>query len=229
MNNEKKPIKTRDASNKATKGTEKGLTLALELEKLYPGAECALEWDGDPWKLLVMGRLSAQCTDARVNIVCKDLFRVYPTCKDLAGCEIKELENIIKSCGLFHTKAQSLRESANIICGRYDGRVPDTMEALLELPGVGRKIANLVLGDVYNVPGIVADTHCMRICGRLGFYPDGQKDPLKTERIMEKQIPPEYQSKTCHRLVDFGRDVCRAQNPQCDACPEKIREMCKHK
>ncbi len=210
-----------------TDGSEKGRILALELEKLYPDSKCALEWGQDPWRLLVMGRLSAQCTDARVNIVCRDLFVKYPTAKDMADCELTELEEIIKPCGLFHTKAESLRESARIICEKYDGRIPDTMEELLELPGVGRKIANLVLGDIYGIPGIVADTHCMRICGRLGFYPDGQKDPVKTEKIMGKEIPSAYQTDTCHRLVNFGRDLCSARNPDCDKCPEGIRNICK--
>lgn len=207
-------------------GTEAGRTLARELEKLYPGAECALEWDGDPWKLLVMGRLSAQCTDARVNIVCRDLFRKYPTVRDMADCDLAELEERIRPCGLFRTKAESLRGAAVIVRDEFGGRVPDTMDDLLSLPGVGRKIANLVLGDVYGVPGIVADTHCMRICGRLGFFPEGRKDPLKTEKIMEKEIPAELQSQTCHRLVDFGRDVCRAQSPLCEKCPDAIRALC---
>lgn len=202
-------------------GTEKGTILAKELEKIYPTAFCALEWDGDPWKLLVMGRLSAQCTDARVNIVCSDLFRIMPTVNDFAGCDITVLEEMIKPCGLYRTKADSLKRTAEIICEKYGGRIPETIEELTELPGIGRKIANLILGDVYHKPGIVADTHCMRICGRLGFYPEGQKDPLKTERIMSAEIPPEYQSDTCHRLVIFGRDICTARNPRCGQCPLK--------
>ena len=215
--------------NQSPSGTEKGRVLADELEKLYPGAECALEWDGDPWKLLVMGRLSAQCTDARVNIVCRDLFVKYPTYLDMADCTITELEEIIRPCGLFHTKAESLRGAAVTVRDVFGGKIPDNMEDLLTLPGVGRKIANLVLGDVYGIPGIVADTHCMRICGRLGFYPEGRKDPLKTEKIMEKEIPAEKQSQTCHRLVDFGRDVCRAQSPLCKNCPAALRKICKSK
>jgi endonuclease-3 len=195
-------------------------TAAVEgLKSLYPNAECSLEADKDPWKLLVMGRLSAQCTDARVNIVCRDLFRVYPDCVSMANADLSTLEELIRPCGLYKTKAASLIGAAQMILCDYGGRIPDTMEDLLRLPGIGRKIANLLLGDIYHKGGIVADTHCIRICGRLGFYPEGQKDPLKTEKIMEQYIPLEEQSDFCHRLVDFGRDICSARQPKCNLCP----------
>lgn len=206
--------------------TERGKLLASELEKLYPGDACTLKWDRDPWHLLVMGRLSAQCTDERVNEVCRTLFVKYPDAASMAECDIRELEEAIRPCGLFRGKASSLAATAKIIVEKYGGRIPGSMDELTALPGIGRKIANLLLGDVYGIPGIVADTHCIRICGRLGFYPAGMKDPLKTEKIMEKEIPPEAQSATCHRLVDFGRDVCRARSPLCGDCPAALRSMC---
>lgn len=203
---------------------------ALEAEKrlrsLYPDAQCSLEASGDPWRLLVMARLSAQCTDERVNIVCRGLFEKYPTAPDMANAPVENIETLIKSCGLYRGKAKSIKEASQIICEKYDGKVPDTMEELLSLPGVGRKIANLILGDVYKKGGIVADTHCMRICGRLGFYENGQKDPLKTEKIMSPLLPQELQSDFCHRLVIFGREVCISRNPKCDKCV--LRDICKN-
>ena len=198
-----------------------------ELKKLYPDAQCSLESGGDPWRLLVMARLSAQCTDERVNIVCRDLFRELPTANAMAEASIEQIEGLIKSCGLYRGKAKSIKEFSEILVRDHDGCVPDTMEELLALPGVGRKIANLILGDVFKKGGIVADTHCMRICGRLGFYPEGQKDPLKTERIMTPLIPKEEQSDFCHRIVQFGRDVCTARSPKCGECP--LAEVCLHK
>lgn len=196
------------------------------LEELYPNAQCSLEAGGDPWRLLVMARLSAQCTDERVNIVCRELFAVLPDAASMANAPIGQIEELIKSCGLYRGKAKSIKEASEIVVNKYDGRIPDTMEELLALPGVGRKIANLLLGDIFGLGGIVADTHCMRICGRLGFYTENQKDPLKTERIMEKLLPRERQSDFCHRIVHFGRDVCRAKNPLCDTCP--MQEFCCH-
>ncbi|MBR4071404.1 MAG: endonuclease III [Clostridia bacterium] len=196
------------------------------LAELYPDAVCSLEADDDPWRLLVMARLSAQCTDERVNIVCRDLFRVFPDAASMAQAPLEEIENLIKSCGLYRGKAKSIKEASQIVTEKYNGEIPSTMDELLALPGVGRKIANLLLGDIFGLGGIVADTHCMRICGRLGFYPEGQKDPLKTERIMEKLLPREKQSDFCHRIVHFGRDVCRAKNPLCDSCP--LSDICRH-
>lgn len=198
-----------------------------QLAQIYPEAVCALEYENEPWKLLVMARLSAQCTDARVNLVSRDLFAAYPTLSDLADAPLSDIETRIRSCGLFRTKAQSIREACRILRDRYDSRVPDTMDELLSLPGVGRKIANLILGDIYGKGGIVADTHCIRICGRFGMYPVTLKDPLKTERILSELLPQERQSDFCHRIVQFGRDTCTARNPHCSACP--IRELCEFK
>ena len=194
------------------------------LEKLYPDALCSLEYGEDPWRLLVAARLSAQCTDERVNIVTKPLFERFPDAESVTKGEISEIEEIIRPCGLFRTKAKSIFEMSLIICRDFGGRVPDTMEELLSLPGVGRKIANLILGDIYGKGGIVADTHCIRICGRLGFYDTAKKDPLFTERTMEKVIPREKQSDFCHRIVLFGREYCTARAPRCTECP--LRELC---
>lgn len=199
------------------------------LEALYPNAECALLWGGganDGWKLVIMGRLSAQCTDARVNIVCKELFEAYKTPWELADAPVEDIENIIRPCGLYHTKAADIKSECIDIAYKYNGRVPDTMEELLALRGVGRKIANLLLGDLYGKGGIVADTHCIRICGRLGMYDENLKDPLKVERIMAEYIPNDKQSDFCHRIVQFGRDVCSARSPKCSECP--MREFCAH-
>lgn len=198
---------------------EKAAQLEAVLLKLYPESRCALEYDGDAWRLLVMGILSAQCTDVRVNEVSRELFSAYPTVFDMAIADVTEVERIIRPCGLFRAKAGNIRASAVLICETFGGNVPDTMEDLLTLPGVGRKIANLVLGDVFNKGGIVADTHCIRICGRLGFYPDDKKDPVLCERTMEQYVERSNQSDLCHRLVNFGRDRCRARGPLCDGCP----------
>ena len=189
------------------------------LEGIYPDAVCALEYGGEAWRLLVMARLSAQCTDARVNIVCRELFSVYPTLSELADAPLERIEEIIRPCGLFRTKAQSIKEACIIVRDQFDGRVPDTMEDLLSLPGVGRKIANLLLGDIYGKPGIVADTHCIRIGGRLGMYDPSLKDPHKVEKILSELVAPEKQSDFCHRIVQFGRDTCSARAPMCDTCP----------
>ncbi len=199
--------------------------VCARLEEYYPEAQCALESGGDPWRLLVMARLSAQCTDARVNIVCRELFAAYPDAASMASAPQEAVEELVRPCGLFRGKAESIRLFSRAITEEYGGRVPDTMEGLLSLPGVGRKIANLILGDVYGKGGIVADTHCIRICGRLGFYPEDQRDPLVTERVMTPLVPTEKQSAFCHRLVQFGRDVCIARAPQCGGCP--LKEVCK--
>lgn len=196
------------------------------LEELYPEALCALEWEGEPWKLLVMGRLSAQCTDARVNIVCKELFRVFPTPQALAEGEISEIERIVRPCGLYRVKAQNIKDACARLVDTYGGVVPDSMEELLTLPGVGRKVANLLLGDLYGNGGIVADTHCIRICGRLGMYPESMKDPVRVERILGQWMPQERRSNFCHRIVWFGRDVCSARAPKCETCP--LQAHCSH-
>lgn len=203
------------------------MALVVErLEALYPDALCALEWNGEPWRLLVMGRLSAQCTDARVNIVCRELFAKYPTCRSLADAPLSDIEDIIRPCGLFRSKAESIKASCTLLYYEYGGVLPDSMDELLKFPGVGRKIANLLLGDVYGKPAIVADTHCMRICGRLGMYREGRKDPLATERVMSQLVAGEKQSDFCHRIVQFGRDVCTARAPRCAECP--LYDLCAH-
>ena len=215
-------MKDRDTKRLIVKGAA-----AVEiLRKLYPDAECSLESGGDPWRLLVMARLSAQCTDERVNIVCRDLFREIPDAQAMADAPLAKIEELIRPCGLFRTKAKSLKESAAMLLTTYEGRVPDTMDELLSLPGVGRKIANLLLGDIYKKGGIVADTHCIRICGRLGFYPEELKDPLRVERILTPVIPVSEQSDFCHRIVHFGREICTARSPKCGDCP--MREICDH-
>lgn len=204
---------------------EKISAIVHALKEIYPSALCSLEYEGEGWKLLVMGRLSAQCTDERVNIVCRDLFKEYPTAKSLADAPIEEIERLVKPCGLYKMKASSIKASMNRLINDYNGVIPDNMEELLKFEGVGRKIANLLLGDLYHKPAIVADTHCMRICGRFGMYKEGQKDPLKTERIMSALIEPSEQSDFCHRMVLFGREYCTAKNPKCNICP--IYELCK--
>lgn len=203
--------------------------IAVEiLKKVYPDAACALEWGGqDGWKLLVMGRLSAQCTDARVNIVCRELFAEFPTLETLAEAPIEEIERIVRPCGLYRMKAKEIKGSCCMLVDEFGGTVPDNMDDLLKLPGVGRKIANLLLGDIYKKPAVVADTHCIRICGRLGFYSEDLKDPVKVEKIMSEFLAPEEQSDFCHRIVQFGRDVCVARSPKCVDCP--LSELCEGK
>lgn len=200
---------------------EEKITRAAEvvaaLEERYPSSVCALEYNGDPWKLLVMGRLSAQCTDARVNFVCEELFRRFPDVGSMAEAPVKEIEKLVFSCGVYKVKAQNIKDFSMIIRDRFGGRVPDNMEELLTLPGVGRKIANLILGDIYHKPAIVADTHCIRISNRLGLCES--KIPEKVEMTLAGLIEPEKQSDFCHRLVMFGRDVCSARSPSCLDCP----------
>ncbi len=205
---------------------ERILQIAQKLEERYPDAECALEWSGEPWRLLVMGRLSAQCTDARVNIVCRELFSVFPTPEALADGAIEQIEEIVRPCGLFHVKAQNIKDACARLVDTYNGIIPDTMEELLTFPGVGRKVANLLLGDLYHKGGTVADTHCIRICGRFGMYPESVKDPVKVERNMDALLPPQIRSDFCHRIVLFGREICSARAPKCAECP--IRSLCLH-
>ena len=203
---------------------QRGAEIVEALKKVYPASECALEYEGEPWKLLVMGRLSAQCTDARVNIVCRELFQVFPTAKALADGELSEIERIVRPCGLYRTKAESIKAACKMLVEDYGGVIPADMDELLKFPGVGRKIANLLLGDIYKMPAIVADTHCIRICGRLGFYPETQKDPTKVEKTLVPIIEPSEQSDFCHRIVMFGREFCMARSPRCDECP--ISSLC---
>ena len=210
-------MKSADAAERALR--EKAAEAVRRLAARYPGAQCSLEAGGDPWRLLVMARLSAQCTDERVNIVCRELFAVLPDAAAMAAAPLSQIEALIRPCGLFRMKAKNLRDMSAMLIERCGGRVPDTMEEMLALPGVGRKIANLILGDVYGQGGIVADTHCIRICGRLGFYP-------RVERILDPLIARDAQSDFCHRLVQFGRDVCTARAPACAACP--LATICAH-
>ncbi|MBR5140327.1 MAG: endonuclease III [Clostridia bacterium] len=197
------------------------------LKLLYPNAECALLYGGDPWKLLVMGRLSAQCTDKRVNIVSKELFERYPTPRAMADADLTELCEIVKPCGLFRVKAQNIKDASAMLISDFGGRLPDSMEELLKLPGVGRKIANLLIGDVFGGEAIVCDTHCIRICARLGMYPESEKNPEKIERILRQLIDLNEGSDFCHRIVIFGREICSARAPMCDTCP--LGELCEHK
>ena len=187
------------------------------LKGLYPDALCSLQYEKD-YGLLFSVRLSAQCTDARVNQVTPALFARFPTLESFAQAEPEEVEPYIRSCGFFHGKARDLVGCARQLIERFDGKVPGTMEELTSLPGVGRKTANLILGDVYHQPAYVCDTHCIRITGRLGLT-DGSKDPLQVERQLRAILPPEESSDFCHRMVLFGRDVCTARSPKCENCP----------
>lgn len=203
------------------------LSLIVErLKEVYPEATCALEYDGDPWRLLVMGRLSAQCTDARVNLVCRELFRVFPTAGAMANGDLSEIERIVKPCGLYHMKASSIKEASRMLVEDFGSELPKDMDGLLKLPGVGRKIANLILGDVYGLPSVVCDTHCMRICGRFGMYKEDLRDPNKIEKILLELLPYGEGSDFCHRIVNFGRDVCSARSPKCNECP--LKDLCEH-
>lgn len=214
-------------SNKRTKKADLSALAAevgARLERIYPVAECALDYKGDEWRLFVMARLSAQCTDKRVNEVSEALFAEIPTPKHAAEISQERLEELIRSCGLFREKARSIRESAAIIVEKHGGKVPDNERDLLALPGVGRKIANLLLGDLYGKGGMVCDTHLMRICGRLGFYEEGMKDPTKCERIMNPLVPMEKRADLCHRIVFFGREYCPARGNDCTKCP--LMDIC---
>lgn len=194
------------------------------LKKEYPDTGCSLEYQ-EPWKLLVSVRLAAQCTDARVNVVVQDLYEKFPDVDALAEAPVAEIEKIVRPCGLGNSKARDICACMKILRDEYDGRVPDTMEELLKLPGVGRKSANLVLGDVYKKPAIVTDTHCIRLCNRIGLV-DGIKDPKKVEMALWKIVPPEEGNDLCHRFVDHGREVCTARTtPFCEKCC--LKDVCK--
>lgn len=187
------------------------------LKKEYPDTGCSLEYD-DAWKLLVSVRLAAQCTDARVNVVVKDLYKKFPDVNALASAEVSEIEEIVRPCGLGKSKARDISACMRILRDEYDGRVPDDFDALLALPGVGRKSANLMMGDVFGKPAIVTDTHCIRLVNRMGLV-KGIKEPKKVEMELWKIIPPEESNDFCHRLVDHGREVCTARtNPYCERC-----------
>jgi endonuclease III len=193
-----------------------------ELKKIYPDAICSLTYN-DPIQLLIAVRLSAQCTDARVNKVTPLLFEKYPDLEALCEASAEDIGEIIKPCGLFNTKARDIKNLALMIRDEYGGRVPDTMDLLLRLPGVGRKTANLILGDVYGKPAIVADTHCIRISGRIGLT-KGTKDPNKVEKQLRECVEPTEGNDLCHRFVLFGRETCTARSPKCADCP--LRGFC---
>ena len=187
------------------------------LKDRYPDALCALHY-GTDWQLMIAVRLSAQCTDARVNLITPALFEAYPTLEAMANANISDVENYVHSCGFFRQKAKDIVLACQMLLTQHGGKVPQTMEELLKLPGVGRKTANLLLGDLYEVPGsVVCDTHCIRICGRLGL--SHGKEPEKVEQQLRKILPPEESSNFCHRIVLFGRDVCTARSPKCEGCP----------
>ncbi len=190
-----------------------------ELKKLYPDAICSLDYRKD-YELLFSVRLAAQCTDARVNLVTPALFARFPTLEAFAAATPDEVGEYVRSCGFWRAKAKDIVGSAQMLLRDFGGRVPDNMDDLLRLPGVGRKTANLILGDVYGQEGYVCDTHCIRITGRLGIT-DGSKDPLKVEQQLRKVIPPEESSDFCHRMVLHGRALCMARAPQCGDCPLK--------
>lgn len=194
------------------------------LKLLYPDAICSLTYR-DPIQLIISVRLSAQCTDARVNKVTPILFEKYPTLDDLCNATAEDIGEIIKPCGLFNTKARDIKNLSIMIRDEYGGIVPDSMEKLLKLPGVGRKTANLILGDVYGKPAIVADTHCIRISGKIGLT-DGTKDPVKVEKQLRACVEPDEGNDLCHRFVLFGRDVCTARSPKCEKC--SLSGFCKY-
>ena len=195
-----------------------------ELKKLYPDAVCSLDYRKD-YELLFSVRLAAQCTDARVNLVTPALFERFPSLEAFAQATPEEVGEYVHSCGFWRAKARDIVGSAQMLLSDFGGRVPDNMDDLLRLPGVGRKTANLILGDVYGKEGYVCDTHCIRITGRLGIT-DGSKDPLKVEQQLRKIIPPEESSDFCHRMVLHGRALCMARGPRCGDCP--LRDLCDH-
>jgi endonuclease-3 len=198
-----------------------GKQLALEvikrLKNEYPDSDCTLDYD-EAWKLLVSVRLAAQCTDARVNIIVKDLFKKYPDVDSLASADVDDIERIVRPCGLGNSKARDISACMKMLRDEFDGKVPDDFDALMRLPGVGRKSANLVMGDVFGKPAIVTDTHCIRLSNRIGLVKD-IKEPAKVEKELRKIVPPDEGNGLCHRLVDHGRAVCTARTrPYCDRC-----------
>lgn len=217
-----KKTNQKSLSKTETKRCQKAATLTKRMYELYPEAECSLQFAGDPFRLLVMSRLSAQCTDARVNIVSEELFRRFPDVKAMADASYEDIETLVRPCGLFHTKAKNIKDMSVMLLERFGGQVPSDMDSLLSLPGVGRKIANLMRGDCFGLGGIVADTHCIRLSNRFGLV--HSTDPTAVERALSPLIPSELQSGYCHRMVYFGREYCKAQNPRCDVCP--VRDLC---
>ena len=208
-----------------TKSKEEIWSIVEELKRLYPDALCSLDYEKD-YELLFSVRLAAQCTDERVNKVTPALYARFPSLEALANADVSEVEEYVHSTGFFRAKARDIVLAAQMMLREYDGKVPNTMEDLLRLPGVGRKTANLILGDVYHTPGVVvADTHCIRITGLLGLT-DGTKDPAKVEKQLRAILPPEESNDFCHRMVLHGRAVCIARRPQCQDCT--LRPWCSH-
>ena len=220
MSREQKTVKMEQVKLLSKKDINKIIGL---LEECYPEPLCALEFKKD-YELLFAARLAAQCTDARVNTVTPVLFKKYPSLEALAGADIGEMEKIVHSCGFYRVKARDIIAASAMLIGVFDGRVPDTMEELLRLPGVGRKTANLILGDVFGKPAVVVDTHCIRLTNRIGFV--DVKDPVKIETKLRDVLPPEKSSDFCHRLVLHGRAVCTARNPVCGNC--RIAGVCRY-
>lgn len=203
---------------------EQVLEIIRCLENEYPDSLCSLEY-GKDYELLFSVRLAAQCTDERVNMITPALFERFPTLESFAEAEVEEVEKYVKSCGFYHSKARDIVNCARVLLTQYGGMVPGTMEELIKLPGVGRKTANLILGDVYKTPGaVVVDTHCIRLSNRMGLV-DDEKDPVKIESALREQLPPEKSNDFTHRLVLHGRAVCTARKPYCDRCC--VRHVCK--
>ena len=224
---ETKAKKATEKKKRETAAEKRKKALALEiierLKKEYPASECTLTYD-EAWKLLVSVRLAAQCTDARVNVVVQDLYAKFPDVEALAAADVDEIEKIVRPCGLGPSKARDISACMKVIRDQYDGKVPEDFDALLALPGVGRKSANLIMGDVFNKPAIVTDTHCIRLVNRMGLV-DNIKEPKKVEMLLWKIIPPQEGSDFCHRLVDHGREVCTARTkPYCDRCC--LKDIC---
>lgn len=203
---------------------ERAAEAVRRLKEIYPDAVCSLTYSGErPYELVISTRLSAQCTDARVNIVTKDLFAKYRSLADFANAKLEDVEEIVKPCGFYHMKAKDIIGMCREMLDRFDGRVPDTIEELVTLPGVGRKTANLIVGDIYGKDSVVTDTHCIRICGRLGLT-TGLTEPLKVEMALREILDLTESGAFCHRLVLFGRDVCTSRAPKCEGCP--LRDIC---
>lgn len=203
--------------------SKKAINAIIEkLKEIYPDAVCSLDYEKD-YELLFSVRLAAQCTDARVNMVTPALFARFPTLRSIAEADVEEVGEYVHSCGFWRAKARDIVATAQQLLERFDGKVPDNMDDLLTLPGVGRKTANLILGDIYGQEGYVCDTHCIRITGKLGIT-DGSKDPFKVEQQLRKVIPPEESNNFCHRMVLFGREWCIARSPRCEECP--LKDLC---
>ena len=208
--------------------TKKQLALEIieRLRTAYPDADCTLDYDhSEAWKLLVGVRLAAQCTDERVNIIVKDLFAKYPGVNELAEAEPEDIEAIVRPCGLGKSKARDISKCMRMLRDEFGSKVPDNFEDLLKLPGVGRKSANLIMGDVFGKPAIVTDTHCIRLCNKIGLV-DGIKEPQKVEMALWKIVPPEEGSDLCHRFVMHGRAVCNARKPECEKCC--LSDICRY-